>query len=91
MLLCQVAQHQMAAVQSLSKLMGWTVGSSEPCLGVGATEPLGSAAAVVLTAPTGEFNTIAMFEYLYCYLRSLSTIFSCLKFCYLVTSFPISY
>uniref|UniRef100_A0A2P2IC97 Mediator of RNA polymerase II transcription subunit 17-like n=2 Tax=Hirondellea gigas TaxID=1518452 RepID=A0A2P2IC97_9CRUS len=54
LLLCQVAQHQMAAVQSLSKLMGWTVGCSEPCLGVGAAEPLGSAAAVVLTAPSGN-------------------------------------
>ncbi|KAF2358449.1 Mediator complex subunit Med17 [Trinorchestia longiramus] len=54
LLRCQVAQHQTAAVQSFSKLMGWAVNSSEPCLGVGAAEPLGSASAVVLTSPTGN-------------------------------------
>ncbi|KAA0192381.1 hypothetical protein HAZT_HAZT002409 [Hyalella azteca] len=54
LLRCQVAQHQTAAVQSFSKLMGWTVNCSEPCLGVGSAEPLGSASAVVLTSPAGN-------------------------------------
>jgi hypothetical protein len=50
----QVAIHQVMALQSLSKCMGWTVLSSSGHLGVGQCEALGNAAGCVLSSPNGK-------------------------------------
>jgi len=54
LLLCQIAIHQVMALQSLSKCMGWTVVSSCTHLGVGHCESTGNAAGCMLTSPNGK-------------------------------------
>ena len=54
LMLCQISQHHMAAIQSFARFMGWTVISSENNLGVGPAEPLGNASAVLLSSPNGN-------------------------------------
>ncbi|XP_064623431.1 mediator of RNA polymerase II transcription subunit 17-like isoform X2 [Lineus longissimus] len=53
-ILCQIAQHQISAVQTLSKMMGWQVLSINTHAGVGDMEPLGNTSTVMLASPTGE-------------------------------------
>ncbi|CAL8111497.1 unnamed protein product [Orchesella dallaii] len=54
LLLCQIAIHQIMALQSLSKCLGWTVLSSCSHLGVGNCESTGNAAGCMLTSPNGK-------------------------------------
>ncbi|XP_027226461.2 mediator of RNA polymerase II transcription subunit 17 [Penaeus vannamei] len=54
LVLCQISQHNMAAVQGLAKYTGWTVLSSEQNIGTGAIEPLGNASTVMLASPSGN-------------------------------------
>ncbi|CAL4186926.1 unnamed protein product, partial [Meganyctiphanes norvegica] len=54
LILCQISQHNMAAVQCLAKYTGWTVLSSEQNIGIGALEPLGNASTVMLASPMGN-------------------------------------
>ncbi|XP_040573645.1 mediator of RNA polymerase II transcription subunit 17 isoform X2 [Lepeophtheirus salmonis] len=53
-ILCQIAQHQVNGVQALAKVTGWQVISSSSNLGSGVVEPLGNAAGVLLSSPTGD-------------------------------------
>jgi mediator of RNA polymerase II transcription subunit 17 len=50
----QIAQHQISAVQTLSKMMGWQVLSINTHAGVGDMEPLGNTSTVMLASPNGE-------------------------------------
>lgn len=54
LILCQISQHNMAAVQCLAKYTGWTVLSSEQNIGIGSLEPLGNASTVMLASPMGN-------------------------------------
>ena len=54
LILCQISQHHMAAIQAFTRYMGWTVISSESNLGVGPAEPLGNASAVMLVSAKGD-------------------------------------
>jgi mediator of RNA polymerase II transcription subunit 17 len=53
-ILSQIAIHQVMALQSLSKCMGWSVLSSSAHLGVGTCENLGNAAGCLLASPSGK-------------------------------------
>ncbi|QQP56152.1 Mediator of RNA polymerase II transcription subunit 17 [Caligus rogercresseyi] len=53
-ILCQIAQHQVNGVQALAKVTGWQVISSSCNLGSGVVEPLGNAAGVLLSSPSGD-------------------------------------
>ncbi|XP_045616724.1 mediator of RNA polymerase II transcription subunit 17 isoform X1 [Procambarus clarkii] len=54
LILCQISQHNMAALQGLAKFTGWTLLSSEQNIGTGAIEPLGNASTVMLASPSGN-------------------------------------
>lgn len=54
LLMAQVAQHQVSAVQTLAKYVGWKVLSTCAAVGVGAPEPLGNAASILMASPTGD-------------------------------------
>ncbi|CAG0892759.1 unnamed protein product [Darwinula stevensoni] len=57
LILCQIAQHQITAVQSLARCMGWAVVSSSFNLGVSSPiQPLGhsNVASCILASPSGE-------------------------------------
>uniref|UniRef100_T1JGQ6 Uncharacterized protein n=1 Tax=Strigamia maritima TaxID=126957 RepID=T1JGQ6_STRMM len=54
LILCQISQHQVTAVQALSKLMGWQILASSNNLGIGPVEPLGNASSVVMASPSGD-------------------------------------
>lgn len=54
LLMCQVSQHQVNAVQALAKLMGWKVLSTCNHIGVGPVEPIGNASSVIMASPTGD-------------------------------------
>ncbi|KAK8725170.1 hypothetical protein OTU49_010734 [Cherax quadricarinatus] len=54
LILCQISQHNMAALQALAKYTGWTLLSSEQNIGTGAIEPLGNASTVMLASPSGN-------------------------------------
>lgn len=54
LILCQISQHNMAALQGLAKYTGWTVLSSEQNIGTGTIEPLGNASTVMLASPSGN-------------------------------------
>lgn len=44
----------MSAVQTLAKYVGWKVLSTCAAVGVGAPEPLGNAASILMASPTGD-------------------------------------
>lgn len=50
----QISQHQITAVQSLAKCMGWPVLASCYNLGIGPVEALGNAASCILSSPLGD-------------------------------------
>lgn len=54
LLMAQVAQHQVSAVQTLAKYVGWKVLSTCGSVGVGGVEPLGNASSIVMASPNGE-------------------------------------
>ncbi|CAG2161689.1 unnamed protein product [Oppiella nova] len=54
LLLNQVSQHQVFAIQALSKPMGWKVLSLNINVGVGHVEPIGTASSIVLVSPNGD-------------------------------------
>ncbi|XP_049763475.1 mediator of RNA polymerase II transcription subunit 17 [Schistocerca nitens] len=54
LIFCQIYQHQIAAVQSLAKRMGWQFLSNSSHLGLGAVEPLGNASSCILASPIGD-------------------------------------
>ncbi|XP_013784547.1 mediator of RNA polymerase II transcription subunit 17-like [Limulus polyphemus] len=54
LLMSQVSQHQVNAVQCLAKVMGWKVLSSSSHVGVGPVEPIGNASSVVMASSTGD-------------------------------------
>lgn len=54
LLLNQVSQHQVNAVQQLSKTMGWKILSINNCVGVGPVEPIGVASSIVVASPNGD-------------------------------------
>nr|CAD7447768.1 unnamed protein product [Timema bartmani] len=49
-----IYQHQITAVQSLAKCMGWQFLSNSSHLGLGAVEPLGNASSCILASPIGD-------------------------------------
>uniref|UniRef100_A0A0A9WMF7 Mediator of RNA polymerase II transcription subunit 17 n=1 Tax=Lygus hesperus TaxID=30085 RepID=A0A0A9WMF7_LYGHE len=51
---CQIFQHQIQAVQSLAKCMGWHYLANSSHLGIGAVEPLGNACSCILASPMGD-------------------------------------
>ncbi|XP_064602263.1 mediator of RNA polymerase II transcription subunit 17-like [Liolophura sinensis] len=60
LLLWQVSQHNISIAQTLAKLLGWQVLSySNPCLGVGDMEKIGSASSIMMASPQGN-RTIAI-------------------------------
>ncbi|XP_054154405.1 mediator of RNA polymerase II transcription subunit 17-like isoform X2 [Oppia nitens] len=54
LLLNQISQHQIFAIQALSKPMGWKVLSLNINVGVGHVEPIGTASSIVLVSPNGD-------------------------------------
>ncbi|XP_046442913.1 mediator of RNA polymerase II transcription subunit 17-like [Daphnia pulex] len=54
LILCQISQHQINAVQSLARFLGWHVVSSSAHLGLGPVEPLGNASSCILSSPSGN-------------------------------------
>lgn len=54
LLLSQVSQHQIHAVHSLAKMMGWKLLSFNVNCGIGPVEPMGTASSMVLASPNGE-------------------------------------
>nr|CAD7200656.1 unnamed protein product [Timema douglasi] len=54
LIFCQIYQHQITAVQSLAKCMGWQFLSNSSHLGLGAVEPLGNASSCILASPIGD-------------------------------------
>lgn len=54
LIFCQIYQHQIIAVQSLAKCMGWQFLSNSAHLGLGAVEPLGNASSCILASPIGD-------------------------------------
>ncbi|CAG2110486.1 unnamed protein product, partial [Medioppia subpectinata] len=54
LLLNQVSQHQVFAIQALAKPMGWRVLSLNINVGVGHVEPIGTASSIVLVSPNGD-------------------------------------
>ncbi|XP_008545586.1 mediator of RNA polymerase II transcription subunit 17 [Microplitis demolitor] len=54
LLLCQINQHQILAVQNLAKCMGWQFLANSSHLGLGPVEPLGNAKSCLLASPTGD-------------------------------------
>lgn len=54
-LLLQMSQHQVHAVQQLAKVMGWHVLSFSNHVGLGPVESIGNASAVTVASPNGEY------------------------------------
>ncbi|XP_057367018.1 mediator of RNA polymerase II transcription subunit 17-like [Daphnia carinata] len=54
LILCQISQHQINAVQSLARFLGWHVASSSTHLGLGPVEPLGNASSCILSSPSAN-------------------------------------
>lgn len=54
LLMCQVSQHQVNAVQTLAKFVGWKVLSTCANVGVGPVEPVGNACSILMASPTGD-------------------------------------
>ncbi|XP_058802065.1 mediator of RNA polymerase II transcription subunit 17 [Phymastichus coffea] len=54
LLMCQINQHQISAIQGLAKCMGWQFLANSPHLGLGAVEPLGNASSCILASPIGD-------------------------------------
>ncbi|CAN8000590.1 unnamed protein product [Ixodes hexagonus] len=54
LLMCQVSQHQVNAVQTLAKFVGWKVLSTCTNAGVGPVEPVGNACSILMASPTGD-------------------------------------
>ncbi|RWS12809.1 mediator of RNA polymerase II transcription subunit 17-like isoform X2 [Dinothrombium tinctorium] len=54
LIMSQVSQHQINAIQALSKLMGWKVLSHNVNCGVGPVEMIGTASSIVLASPNGD-------------------------------------
>lgn len=54
LILYTMSQHQVNAMQSLSKLIGWQMLSSCNHVGVGPVEPLANASSVIMASPTGD-------------------------------------
>lgn len=54
LLLSQVSHHQIHAVQTLAKMMGWKLLSFNVNCGIGPVEPMGTASSMVLASPNGE-------------------------------------
>jgi len=54
LLLSQVSQHQIHAIQALAKPMGWRVLSMNTNVGVGPVEPSGTASSLVMASPNGD-------------------------------------
>ncbi|XP_015119138.1 mediator of RNA polymerase II transcription subunit 17 [Diachasma alloeum] len=54
LIVCQIHQHQISAVQSLAKCMGWQFLANSSHLGLGAVEPLGNASSCILASPIGD-------------------------------------
>ncbi|XP_039285786.1 mediator of RNA polymerase II transcription subunit 17 isoform X1 [Nilaparvata lugens] len=54
LIFCQIYQHQITAVQSLAKCMGWTYLANSSHLGIGAVEQLGNASSCILASPIGD-------------------------------------
>ena len=63
LLLCQISQHQITAVQTLAKCHGWQSVSSSTFLGgigLGPMEPLGNPSSCVLSSPRGGYRLLAV-------------------------------
>ncbi|XP_067009669.1 mediator of RNA polymerase II transcription subunit 17 [Anabrus simplex] len=54
LIFCQIYQHQITAVQSLAKCMGWQFLANSSNLGLGAVEQLGNASSCILASPIGD-------------------------------------
>ncbi|KAG1652190.1 Mediator of RNA polymerase II transcription subunit 17 [Nymphon striatum] len=54
LILCQIVQHQILSVQSLTKPMNWQILASSNQVGVGHMEPHGNAASCLLSSPSGD-------------------------------------
>ncbi|XP_011307730.1 mediator of RNA polymerase II transcription subunit 17 [Fopius arisanus] len=54
LIVCQIHQHQITAVQNLAKCMGWQFLANSSHLGLGAVEPLGNASSCILASPIGD-------------------------------------
>lgn len=54
LILCQINQHQILALQAVAKCMAWQILSSSNHLGIGSVEPLGNASACLLASPNGD-------------------------------------
>jgi mediator of RNA polymerase II transcription subunit 17 len=54
LILCQICQHQITALQNLAKCMAWQILSNSTHLGIGAVEPLGNASSCLLASPNGD-------------------------------------
>lgn len=54
LILCQINQHQIQALQLVAKCMAWQTLSSSNNLGIGSVEPLGNASSCVLASPNGD-------------------------------------
>lgn len=55
LMLLQMSQHQVHAVQQLAKVMGWHVLSFSNHVGLGPVESIGNASAVTVASPSGEY------------------------------------
>lgn len=55
LVLLQMSQHQVHAVQQLAKVMGWHVLSFSNHVGLGPVESIGNASAVTVASPSGEY------------------------------------
>lgn len=55
LVLLQMSQHQVHAVQQLAKVMGWHVLSFSNHVGLGPVESIGNASAVTVASPNGEY------------------------------------
>ncbi|KAJ1519309.1 hypothetical protein ONE63_004608 [Megalurothrips usitatus] len=54
LLICQIQQHQITAVQALAKCMGWQTLSNSMHLGVGEVQQMGNASSCILASPMGD-------------------------------------
>lgn len=54
LILCQINQHQISALQTVAKCMAWQTLSNSNHLGIGSVEPLGNASSCVLASPNGD-------------------------------------
>ncbi|KRT83710.1 hypothetical protein AMK59_4609 [Oryctes borbonicus] len=54
LIFCHINQHQILAVQSLAKIMGWQFLANSLHLGIGSVELLGNASSCILASPNGD-------------------------------------